>query len=135
MKTKLKLLSLSIALFSLTACKSQENEQVITQIKNTQESILRVEASVESSSKQNTVNLPKVKNNLTGELDYTNNELKLSLTQVNGKVISVGKITKDGNIHFKLPIFDLKAIHNEINLGTASLTSMFEMVFCEDKNE
>jgi len=131
MRTKLKLLSISIVLFALTSCKSQEEKQVVAQIEKTEESITRVEASVESPSEQNIINVPKVENKITGELNYTKNELQLSFIQYNREETPIGKIAKDGSIQFNLPDINLKAIYKEINMLSASLESMFEMSQCK----
>ncbi len=129
MRAKLKLLS--IALFIFTSCKPQEKEQVVAQIEKTEELITRVEASIESSSEQNTVNLPKVENKIEGELDYAKNELQLSFVQYNREETLIGKIAKDGSIQFNLPDINLKSIYKEINMGSASLESLFEMSQCK----
>jgi len=129
MRTKLKLLS--IVLFALASCKSQEKEQVVAQMEQTSASITKVEASIKSPSEQNTANTPKVENKITGELDYTKNELQLSFLQYNREETFIGKIAKDGSIQFNLPDINLKSIYKEINMGSASLESMFEMSQCK----
>ncbi|MFK7814200.1 MAG: hypothetical protein AB8B59_17010 [Maribacter sp.] len=55
---------------------------------------------------QLTTGLPKVENQLVGELDYTIEALDLVQSQANGEEISLGKIQTDGTIHFNLPEFD-----------------------------
>lgn len=71
--------------------------------------------------------LPKVENQLVGELDYTNEALELVQKQANGKEISLGKINTDGSIHFNLPEYDIKALYDSINLQHSKLQQLFEI--------
>ena len=78
--------------------------------------------------------LPKVENHLNGELDYKNEVLELVQKQANGEEISLGKINKDGTIHFNLPEFNIKAIYDSINLQHYRLQDLFLMNSCKDKD-
>ena len=157
MNTKLKLLSLGIFLLTFTSCKSQENNLTV-QTDNTEQPIAQPVDLVEISTEQNKTivdtisnhsknpleciteeqafaySLPKVENNIDGELDYTKNELSLTFAQVNRDETIVGKIAKDGTIHFSLPEIDIKDIHHQINMYPASLESMFSMQECKGKD-
>lgn len=82
---------------------------------------------------QTKTSLPKVENQLKGELDYTKGDLELVQWHKNGDEIILGRIDKKGAIHFNLPEFDIKAIHkNARNLG---FQSQFQMLNCKDKGE
>ncbi|MBD0779221.1 hypothetical protein HPE56_15580 [Maribacter sp. ANRC-HE7] len=77
--------------------------------------------------------MPKVENRLEGELDYTKGGFELVQWQKGGDEITLGRIDEQGNIHFNLPEYDIKALgknHNE-----SSLESQFTMLKCKDKGE
>ena len=79
--------------------------------------------------------LPKTENHLKGELDYTHEALELVQGQANGEEIILGKINKDGTIHFNLPEFDIKAIYDSINLQHYDLHQLFKMdSSCKDRD-
>lgn len=59
---------------------------------------------------QTTTTLPKVENQLTGELDYTKEGFELVQWQKSGDQISLGRIDKTGKIHFSMPEYDIKAL-------------------------
>ncbi len=80
------------------------------------------------------ITLPKVENHLKGELDYAHEALELVQRQENGEEISLGKIDKDGTIHFSLPEFDIKALFDSINLQPYPLQERLLMSNCKDKN-
>ena len=104
MKIKFKLFTIVVTILVTLSCKAQQNSIV-----------------------------SKVENNLGGEIDYTKEELQLTLTQINGNESVIGKIANDGTIHINLPETDIKALHNKF-MGSASLSSIFEMTSCKDKD-
>lgn len=61
-----------------------------------------------------TESLPKVANNLEGDLDYRNEALVLTERKVNGEEVVFGKINTDGTVHLSLPDFDIKALHDGV---------------------
>ena len=83
---------------------------------------------------QSATGLPKVENNLGGEFDYTKNELQLILKELGGDETVIGKITKDGLIHFDFPEMDIKAIYKKNNFASASLQSLLGMTGCKDED-
>ena len=78
--------------------------------------------------------LPKVENHLNGELDYTHEALELVQRQDNGEEIMLGKIDKEGTIHFSLPEFDIKALYDSIPLQPYPLQERLLMSNCKDKD-
>ena len=79
--------------------------------------------------------LPRVENYLEGELDYTHEALELVQTKANGEEISLGKINKDGTIHFNLPEFNIKALYDSIPLQHYKLQDWFFMSSsCKDRD-
>ena len=78
--------------------------------------------------------LPKVENHLNGELDYTHEALELVDRQDNGEEISLGKIDKEGMIHFYLPEFNIKALYDSIPLQPYKLQGWLSMENCKDKD-
>ncbi|MFK5972439.1 MAG: hypothetical protein QM485_04080, partial [Flavobacteriaceae bacterium] len=79
--------------------------------------------------------LPRVENHLEGELDYTHEALELVQTKANGEEISLGKINKDGTIHFNLPEFNIKALYDSIPLQHYKLQDWFFMSSsCKDRD-
>jgi len=86
-------------------------------------------------AQQTETTLLKVENHLKGELDYTHEALDLVQTQENGEEIILGKITKEGTIHFSLPEFDIKALYDGIPLQPQNFFSMFLMnSACKDRD-
>ncbi len=80
---------------------------------------------------QTKTSLPKIENQLEGELDYTKGDLELIQWHKNGDEIILGRIDNKGAIHLNLPEFDIKAIHkNARNLG---FQSQFRMLNCKGK--
>jgi len=104
MKTKIVLL---LAIMLLQACKTQQI--------------------------QNKTQLPKIENQIQGELDYSNGGFELVQWQKGGDQITLGSIDKDGNIHFNLPEYDIKALGR--NHMESSLESQFMMLKCKGKGE
>jgi len=104
MKTKFKLITIVLTILVTLSCKAQQDSIV-----------------------------SKVENNLGGDIDYAKEELQLTLTQINGDEIVIGKIANDGTINITLPEIDIKALHDEINMGSTPLDGMFEMTSCIDK--
>ncbi len=86
-------------------------------------------------AQQSQTTLPKVKNHLKGELDYTHEALDLVQMQANGEEIILGKINKDGTVHFNLPEFDIKALYNSINLQHYNFHSLFLMQGCKGRDD
>ncbi len=79
--------------------------------------------------------LPKVENHLNGALDYTHEALELIQNQENGKEISLGKIDKEGAIHFNLPEFDIKALYDSIPLQHYNFYNWFSIgSSCKDRD-
>ena len=78
--------------------------------------------------------LPKVENHLNGELDYTYEALDLVQNHANGEEISLGKINKDGTVHFNLPKFNIKAIYDSIRLQHYKFQDLFLMNNCKGKD-
>jgi len=78
--------------------------------------------------------LPKVENHLNGKLDYTHEDLVLVDRQDNGEEINIGKIDKDGIIHFSLPEFNIKALYDSIPLQPYKLQGWLSMENCKDKD-
>jgi hypothetical protein len=79
--------------------------------------------------------LPKVENQLVGELDYAREALELVQRQANGKEISLGKINTDGTIHFNLPEFDIKALFDSIPLQPNKFQNWFSINSdCKDRD-
>lgn len=76
---------------------------------------------------QSNPDLPKVENHLKGDIDYTYEALDLVQRQVDGKEITLGKINTDGNIHFDLPDFDIKAIYDSLNMQPYNLKGYLSM--------
>ena len=96
-------------------------------------SFLLTMLSCKSQELQNT--LPKVENQLVGELDYTNEALELVQRQVDGKEISLGKINIDGTIHFNLPEFNIKTLFDSINLQPNKFQNWFSINGdCKDRD-
>lgn len=79
--------------------------------------------------------LPKVENQLIGELDYTKEALELVQTQEDGEEISLGKINTDGTIHFNLPEFDIKTLFDSIPLQPVKFQNWFSIDSgCKDRD-
>ncbi len=86
-------------------------------------------------AQQSQTTLPKVENHLKGELDYTHEALELVQEQANGEEIILGKINKDGTIHFNLPEFDIKTLYDSISLQHYNFHSLFKMdSSCKDRD-
>ena len=86
------------------------------------------------NAQQSQTALPKVENHLNGELDYTHEALELVQRQDNGEEISLGKIDKEGMIHFYLPEFNIKALYDSIPLQPYSLQGWFSLDDCKNKD-
>jgi hypothetical protein len=86
------------------------------------------------TAQQTQTTLPKVENHLNGELDYTHEALELVQRQDNGEEISLGKIDKEGMIHFYLPEFNIKALYDSIPLQPYSLQGWFSLDDCKNKD-
>ncbi len=88
-----------------------------------------------SCKSQELNSLPKVENQLVGELDYTQEALDLVQKQADGEEISLGKIDTDGAIHFNLPEFDIKALYDSINLQHYNFHQLFKIDSdCKDRD-
>ncbi|TLP74282.1 hypothetical protein [Maribacter sp. ACAM166] len=77
--------------------------------------------------------LPKIENQITGELDYTKGGFELVQWQKGGDEITLGTIDKEGEIHFTLPEYDIRALPR--NNMDYTLESQFQMVNCKGKGE
>jgi len=82
---------------------------------------------------QNKLPLPKIENQIEGELDYANGGFELVQWQKGGDEISLGSIDKAGNIHFNLPEYDIQALGR--NHMEYSLQSQFMMLKCKGKGD
>ena len=90
---------------------------------------------IQTCKAQKTQNpLPKVENHLKGVLDYTHEALELVQNHINGEEVILGKINKDGTVHFNLPEFNVKAQYESIPLQNDNFQSMFLMKRCKDKD-
>ena len=88
-----------------------------------------------SMAQQTETTLPRVENHLKGELNYTDDALELIQKQINGEEISLGKINTDGTIHFNMPEFGIKALHDSINLQHQNLQQLFGINSeCKDRD-
>ncbi len=75
--------------------------------------------------------LPKIENQLEGELDYAKGGFELVQWKSNGDEITLGRIDKKGAIHFNLPEYDIKSLgKNHMN---SSLEGQFNMLKCKGK--
>jgi len=82
---------------------------------------------------QTKIAVPKIENQLKGELDYTKGGFELVQWQKNGDEITLGRIDEKGEIHFSLPEYDIQALgKNHMN---SSLESQFIMIFCKGKGD
>lgn len=77
--------------------------------------------------------LPKIENQLKGELDYTKGGFELVQWQNGGDEITIGRIDEKGEIHFSLPDYDIKALGN--NHIKSDLGSQFNMLQCKGKGD
>lgn len=82
---------------------------------------------------QSETSLPKIENQIQGELDYASGGFELVQWQKGGDEITLGTIDKDGNIHFNLPEYDITALGR--NHMESSLASQFMMLKCKGKGE
>jgi len=75
--------------------------------------------------------LPKIENQITGELDYAKGGFELVQWDSKGDEITLGRIDKKGAIHFNLPEYDIRALgKNHMN---SSLEGQFNMLKCKGK--
>lgn len=77
--------------------------------------------------------LPKLENQLKGELDYTKGGFDLVQWQNGGDEIVLGKIDEKGNIHFNLPEYDIETLGKRHT--NSHFESQFNMLICKDKGE
>lgn len=82
---------------------------------------------------QTKTSLPKVENQLKGELDYTNGGFELVQWQKNGDEITLGTIDKEGAIQLSLPEYDIQSLSNKHN--KASIQSQFNFIKCKGKGD
>ena len=76
----------------------------------------------------------KVENHLKGTLDYVSDALNLVHTQVNEEV-GIGTINTNGTINFKFLEYDIKGLHESINLSPVKLQHWFSIDSgCKDKD-
>ena len=82
---------------------------------------------------QTKTDLPKIDNQITGELDYAKGGFELVQWNSKGDEITLGRIDKKGMIHFNLPEYDIKAVgKNHMN---STLEGQFRMLKCNGKGE
>ena len=82
---------------------------------------------------QTKTSLPKIENQLDGELDYSKGGFELVQWQNSGDEIVLGSIDEKGMIHFSLPEYDIRALgktHMKSGLGI-----QFNMTSCKGKGE
>ena len=77
--------------------------------------------------------LPKIENQILGELDYANGGFELVQWQTGGERITIGSIDEKGAIHFTLPEYDIKALGK--NHIPSHFESGFNMLRCKDRGE
>ena len=82
---------------------------------------------------QTKTSLPKVENQLKGELDYAKGGFELVQWQTNGDEITLGRIDETGEIHFNLPEYDIIALGK--NHANSNLESHFDMLNCNGKGD
>ncbi len=82
---------------------------------------------------QTKTSLPKIGNQLEGELDYTKGGFELVQWQKNGDEMTLGSIDEKGEIHFSLPEYDIKALGK--NHSNSNLESQFNMLRCKGKGD
>ncbi len=82
---------------------------------------------------QTKTSLHKVENHIKGELDYTKGGFELVQWQKNGDEITLGRIDETGEIHFSLPIYNIKVLgKNHMN---SNFESQFNMLRCIGKGD
>ena len=79
------------------------------------------------TAQQSDTALPKIENNLHGEIDYSKEALEIVSPQEGGKEIILGKIATDGTVHFDVPEFDIKALYDSIPLEPYKLQKWFSI--------
>lgn len=77
--------------------------------------------------------LPKIENQIEGELDYSKGGFELVQWQQSGDEITLGRIDEKGNIIFNLPEYDIRSLGR--NHHGSSLQSQFNMIKCKGKGE
>ena len=82
---------------------------------------------------ESNTSLPKIENQLEGELDYANGGFELVQWQKGGDEITLGRIDEKGEIHFNLPEYDIKALGK--NHFPSNLESQFKMIYCKGKGD
>ncbi len=78
---------------------------------------------------QTKTSLPKIENQLKGELDYTKGGFELVQWQKNGDEIILGSIDEKGAIHFNLPEYDIKTLGK--NHSNSHFESQINMLRCK----
>ncbi|MEE9363500.1 MAG: hypothetical protein V3U92_12960 [Cellulophaga sp.] len=82
---------------------------------------------------QTKTDLPKIENQLDGELDYTKGGFELVQWTNGGDEITLGRIDEKGTIHLSLPEYDIKALgKNHMN---STLEGQFNMLKCKGKGK
>lgn len=82
---------------------------------------------------QTKTSVPKIENQLKGELDYTKGGFELVQWQNGGGEITLGSIDEKGEINFNLPEYDIKSLgKNHMN---SNLESQFNMLRCKNKGD
>jgi len=82
---------------------------------------------------QKVASSPTIENQFEGELDYANEGFELVQWQKGGDQITLGRIDSEGNIHFNMPEYDIRALGR--NHMESSLQSQFMMSRCTNKGE
>ena len=77
--------------------------------------------------------MPKLENQLQGELDYTKGGFELVQWQKSGDEITLGRIDETGEIHFDLPEYDIKALGK--NHRPSHFESQFKMLRCKGRGD
>ena len=92
-------------------------------------------AAFQSCDAQQQRTLIMVENHLNDELDYAQGALEFEYKKINGERVTIGKINTDGTIEFKIPDYDIKAIHDSINLRPNKFQQWFSIDSnCKDRD-
>ncbi len=82
---------------------------------------------------QTKTDLPKIENQLEGELDYTKGGFELVQWPNGGDEITLGTIDKRGAIHFNLPEYDIRTLGK--NHSNSHFEGQFNMLKCKGEGE
>lgn len=80
---------------------------------------------------QDDASIPKVENQIEGELDYAKGGFELVQWQKSGDQITLGRIDETGEIHLDLPEYDIRALGR--THFPSNIESQFNMIGCKGK--